>query len=173
MNTAIVKILLCLFLCSLSTADAGLVSVTGNYQLVDTGYRYYFTVQNTTDPLPNLHVGSFNVWPDSGPYSTVDSPPGWYAVLTPYTVFWSSGISPIWYDGIPPGQTLSGFNFTSPQLVTSMTYHVWMSNGTDVDGEVAEVSITPIPEPSSLLALGLGGLGILGTALRRRLGATG
>ena len=162
--------LISLLVLSVIAAGASLVSVTGQYETVDGGYRYGLTLQNTSEPLLDLHVSMFTVYLVGWPYTQVDSPPSWESSTRTYNVLWETSAVPsaTWGEGVPPGRTLAGFSFTSPVLVTSMGYHVWMSNGTDEDGEGGTVTVSLLPEPSALLALGAGGLGLLGAARRRR-----
>ena len=141
--------------------------VTALYEPVPGGYRYYLTVYNNTNPQENNHIEALDVYLTAG--SDVESPPNWdYTAIQYSMVHWGTAeTTGGWLKGIPPGQSLSGFNVVSPDEVNSFRYKVLWHNGTD--GNMLQGYAYPelIPEPSSLLVFA-GGLGAFAVLLRRR-----
>ena len=144
------------------------VTLSGLYAAVPGGYRYYVTVYNNTDPLLNAHVRYFDL--ELIPATDLVSPPNWSAwVLSPWFVEWSVG--PSWTDwpkGIPPGQSLGGFKATSSLPPGGIQYWGSATNALGDYFFTGTMVPTPIPEPSSLLALGCGLAGVGLSTLRRR-----
>ena len=144
----------------LSPASAS-PQVTAVYRQVEGGYRVSF----------NVTAGDYTVY--RWGFQRIDpfgltSPDGWYAtVFTRYTDWMAVSGN----DELLPGGTLVGCGATFPQLPTQIDYFVMQrAVPSACYGTVAPI---PIPEPSSLLALGIGGIGVLGAALRRRVRGTG
>ena len=88
-------------------------------------------------------------------------PLGWYTYVDTRSVGWDASESQY---VIPSSSALSGFGFIEDTIPTE--YSWWVSGG--AGGFTGTVVPTPIPEPSSLLALGSGFLALAGLALRRR-----
>ena len=144
------------------------VTITALYAPVSGGYRYYLTVHNNTDPAQNAHVWSFDTW--LLPASDIVCPFHWSAHVfyTDY-VDWSVGDSWLdWPYGIPPGESLSGFEFTSPTLPADIVYQG--SAGNELGGWYFGGRMAPqlVPEPGSLVALAAGLLALAGLAPRLR-----
>ncbi|MBP6962862.1 MAG: PEP-CTERM sorting domain-containing protein [Armatimonadetes bacterium] len=90
------------------------------------------------------------------------SPDGWYAtVFTRYTDWMAASGN----DELPPGGTLVGCEATFPQLPTQIDYFVMQRAVPSAC--YGTVVPTPVPEPSSLLALGPG-LAAVGWSWARR-----
>jgi len=143
------------------------VTITALYAPVSGGYRYYLTVHNNTDPAQNAHAWSFYTW--LLPAADIVCPFHWSAyVFSPWYVLWSVGESSFyWPYGIPPRESLWGFEFTSPTLPGEIRYTGEARS--DLGSWLFSGNMVPqlIPEPSSLLALA-GGLGALGLSRLRR-----
>ena len=130
--------------------------VTGWYQPLTEGYQLYFAVHNTLDDemITDWSITTADARDPFGPVGWMIYQDArkveWYAPDSAYRVF--------------PGQTLGGFGLVAESAPGTLSW--WMlSNKWSYVG-----SVTPalIPEPSSLLALGTGALGLLGLRLRRR-----
>ena len=144
------------------------VTITALYAPVSGGYRYYLTVHNNTDPAQNAHVWRFDTW--LLPATDIVCPFHWSAdVFKTYYVDWSVGESSAdWPYGIPPAESLSGFEFTSPVLPADILYQGGAGNELGVFYFAGRMAPQLVPEPLSLLALG-SGLAALGLCrLRRR-----
>jgi hypothetical protein len=68
---------------------------------------------------------------------------------------------------VNPETTLAGFN-SSMLTFDSTTYSVNVSGLTTAFGSVLSLDVSPVPEPSSLISLGLGACYLVGYARRRR-----
>ena len=153
-----VKYLLALLtiLATLQNAVAADPYVTGTYAPSLDGYLVQFTVHNTTvDEL---------VW--SWSILTFDAqnpvaPIGWHALTTSREVNWETRTPG---DMVQPGGNVTAFGYTSQSAPGTLHYSV----NSYVAGYSGSVTPELMPEPSSLLALGVGGLGLIGAALRRR-----
>jgi len=88
-------------------------------------------------------------------------PQGWRIYQDHREVSWRA--NDIAYN-IATGSSLSGFCLTSQAAPVQLRYSV-----TGFAGYSGFVTPQLVPEPSSLLAIGVGGIGVLGTVLRRRL----
>jgi hypothetical protein len=141
--------------------------VAATYQPVEGGYRYYLSVHNYLSPeWGNIVI--IDAYPLFGA-SGLEAPPLWNTGYNSWQVHWETDLGGHdWQDGIPPGQSLSGFSVVVPEILTSFTYHLMWYSGTDGTAAWGDVYPTPIPEPSSLLALCGGLMGLGGLVLRRR-----
>jgi len=160
--------LLCVCSIGQAVAEVPGVSISAQYAVVPDGYRYYLTVHNDSDPVQNLHVYQFHLEP--GPAWDLVSPPGWSgSVFDLYYINWSAGPGSFyWWKGVPPGQDLSGFEFTAATLPAEIQYAGSASAGSGVPSFGGWMTPVLIPEPSSLLALGAGLAGVGLPRLRRR-----
>ena len=142
------------------------VTITARYAVVASGYRYYLTVQNDSDPVKNAHVNYFAV--ELVPASDLVCPTDWSAyVFYPHHINWSTTTMAEWWKGVPPGSILSGFQFTAPTLPADIAYWGGAANELGSYGFYGRMLPTPIPEPSSALALG-SALAMLAILLQRR-----
>jgi hypothetical protein len=166
-------ITLMLLACVLSAAVADGARITAEYQPVAGGYRYYLTLHNDTDSSTNLHVYSFFalVTPDLSTPWDVEAPPGWHyrAYEHDTQVSWGTDGAPAtWYNGVPPGESLSGLNVSVATFSTSFYYSLYtFGGGATAPGWSGYAYPELVPEPSALVALA-GGLGALGLPLIRR-----
>ena len=138
-------------LCSFSLG-AGSVDVSASYLPYATGgYLVEFTASNhlDTEYLQGLTVHSSN-------RSSAWGPEGWYTYITYRYVAWGTEQQQC---VILPGMSKSGFQFVEDAIPSQ---YDWWAMGSDFN-YIGSVTPTPIPEPSSLLALGGGlmGLGLL------------
>ena len=147
------RITLCVVLLSISAfASAGTPYVTGLYEPVEGGYRLYFTLHNALEEkaIWYWYIATEDAFDPFGP-------PGWTIWHTFRDVQWRANST--WE--LPPGQSLGGFGYTAANKPSVLPYYI------DI-GYAGEVTMVLIPEPSSLLALAGGFLGLGGLALRRR-----
>jgi len=157
----------CLIFLVQGTAPAQEAWLTALYQPVPGGYRYYLTVYNGMAPESNNYVwsvdaGLLNGW-------DLEWPPNWeYSNAYGARVFWLTGGSAYWLQGIPPGGSLSGFNVSTPDLWASFQYRIMWYDGSYGSGVFGYAYPELIPEPSSLLALAAGLLALAGLAPRLR-----
>jgi len=168
---------LLLLACVLSAVVADDAWITAKYRPVSGGYRYYLTLYNSMATSTGNCVYALEAYvrPDLSPAWDLESPLKWdYTYISDWgSVLWATGgggdgWSGHWYDGLPPGESLSGFNVTTSTLVSSFRYDLAWSNGTSL-GSLHYAYAYPelVPEPSALVALA-GGLGALGLPLIRR-----
>lgn len=151
--------LICIIIGSLlcSSALASEPYVTGSYQQISQGYYVCFTLHN---PLGDKLLWTFSVATSDA--SNPVSPTGWSIYQTFREVNWETrNLAQM----VQPHSSSGGFAFISQSLPGSMGWSVHGSPSGDYRGSVTPA---PVPEPCSLLVLGMGGLGVLGAALRRR-----
>ena len=128
--------------------------VTALYQPVPGGYRYYLTVYNNVEPQENDYVWALDA--RLAPAWDLQCPPNWdSSEILYWQVHWATheAASGAWWKGIPPGQSLSGFNVTTPSLVSSFECRLHWYNGSYGGGVITYAYPELIPEPSSFLAL--------------------
>ena len=130
--------------------------VTGTYKQIAEGYQLSFVVHNT---MPCEYITSWSV-------STIDAtdlqaPEGWRVSLLTRDVSWS--VNEFKY-AVQPFINLGGFNFVASHAPTSYMWFIWSTTG----GSTGTVTLTQIPEPSSILALFGGLVTVGGFALSRR-----
>jgi hypothetical protein len=133
--------------------------VTGVYEPMEGGYRLYFMLYNTFDEEA---IRGWSVYTDDSLAPV--GPPEWNIYHTYKQVQWSTDELEPW-NRLPAGQSLGGFEYTAANEPDVLPYLIM---GAMTGGYVGEVEMVPIPEPSSLLALGGGLMGLAGLALRRR-----
>ena len=153
------RITLCLLLLSISAAaSAGTPYVTGLYEPVEGGYKLYFTLHNALEDeaIWIWYVATEDAFDPFGP-------PEWTIWHTFRDVQWQTDWKRPW-DRLPPGESLGGFGYTAANEPSVLSYYI----GGEINGYAGEVTMVLIPEPSSLLALAGGFLGLGGLALRRR-----
>jgi len=158
----------CLIFFVQGTAPAQEAWLTALYQPVPGGYRYYLTVYNGMAPETNDYICSVNARLLRG--WDLEWPPNWeYSGFYESGVYWATGGSHTWLEGIPPGGSLPGFNVTTADLAASFHYFLQWYDGSYGSGVFGYASPTLIPEPGSLVALaaGLLALGALSPRLRR------
>lgn len=164
------------FICSIfiltlpgiARADTPGVSITAYYKPITGGYRYSLTVNNNTSATDNWHLIDLHV--PIIPASDIASPTGWPGAYWPgYRVQWAYGPdNPDWWNGVGPGESLSGFDFTSTKLVTTGVL-AYAGARNDRGVTTFHYTFVPqlVPEPSALLTL-TSGLGMLGIPFLRR-----
>lgn len=132
--------------------------VTGWYEPVTEGYRLHLTVHNplVDEVVTNWYVATGDA---TGPFG----PAGWTVSQNSREVSW---YTPDPVRQVQPGQHLGGFGFGVRNTTSVLGWWMWSSR---TGGHVGWVTPSFVPEPSSLLALEVGGFGILGAALRRRI----
>jgi len=148
---------LCTLLASLVTSLASAApQVTAVYWTVGGGYRLDFTVR----------AGESRVY--RWGFDRIDplelaSPEGWHGSVFTRSTDWTANSTD---NELPPGQLLLGCAATFPELPTQIDYFVMQMAAPGA--YYGTLVPTPVPEPSSLLALGGGVLSLLGLRLRRR-----
>ncbi len=133
------------------------VTVEGKYWQGDNGYYINFTVNNDTwnDYLYELQVEVWfmkNAW----------NPDGWHNSINIREIDWHTDSQQYWID---PKENKSGFICFTSQILDQ--YPWWIDSYNDMYW--GSVTPTYIPEPSSLLALGLTLLPVGIGAMRRKL----
>lgn len=157
MRVLVVIAIASLALCAASHAAGPYVS--GSYQPVQGGYLLQFALHN-----PLAGEGLYRWFVATSDAMSPSAPEGWEINQDFREVNWHTSDSRyvVW-----SGQSLGGFSFISQGLPDQLHYSIVGSAGYS-----GSVTPAPVPEPCSLLALGMGGLGVLGTALRRRVRAS-
>jgi hypothetical protein len=150
-----------LLVCLPPPARAALVDVSAVYWPRQTGgYWLDFTVTNNLsgqDYIDILGIGVADAMAPSGPA-------GWRVTFDSLSVDWGKAeyVYAIW-----PGQSLSGFRFAQDRVYQQ---YYWSAQASDSWFGYAKA--TPLPEPSCLLVLGAGAVGLTGIAPRRRRAVT-
>jgi len=131
---------------------------TATYTQVEEGYRLNFTITAGLYSIFWFSINRIDVF-------DVDAPEGWGGEAGFRETAWWSYTSSY---NIQPGQTLTGFACTIPVLPEELGYYVnQMGAGGAYHGTLIPTA-DPVPEPSSILALFGGFVGMGGFALRRR-----
>lgn len=126
--------------------------------IADAGYDIYWFTLNFAPPVTLTNILSPSNWDLSSDFSSYID---WVSIPV--------GDPPIPIADIKPGDSLSGFSFTSNVQLTSLPFAVYL---TDPSGEPIPYSgnTAPVPEPSIILLLGTGLAGLVGlVGLRKRL----
>jgi hypothetical protein len=149
---SLLMIVLALTSCVWSAAPV----VTATYEPLSQGYLVRFVLHNT---LQQEYITQLTVVTNDA--TDLLSPAGWNVFQNFRQVDWDTP-NPSYQ--LQPGQIRDGFGFTSQNspgtLNLNITSNTWSYNG----------SVTPtlVPEPSSILAIAGGIVGLGGLALRRR-----
>lgn len=168
-----------LLACAICTARAEDAWVTAKYEAVSGGYRYYLTLYNGMAPSTGNYVYSLDMYTYNLWGFDQESPPKWdWNQIYSWEVQWATYDShDQWYDGIPPGESLSGFNVTLPGLSWTplhpglhiVHYKLSWSNGNGLYALFGDAYPELVPEPGGLIGL-VSGLGALAIPLLRRRG---
>lgn len=134
--------------------------VTATYQHLQLGgYQLNFVVY-----MDEFHGSSYEWGLSAISISDLEGPIGWNAGSDSRHTWWSTPFLSGYQ--IPPSGVLGGFSGTFATLPSQLNYYVSTTEG---GGGVADVLVpTPIPEPSSILALAGGLTGLAGLRLRLR-----
>jgi hypothetical protein len=132
--------------------------VTAAYTPVQSGYRLDFVLN-----LDQWHGSSYGWGLFTTAITDLTAATGWRAGTDFRSTYWDS-LAPQ-YD-VPPGGILRGSAGTFSTLPAQLDYFVEMTGpGAGFNGTLIP---TPVPEPSSILALAGGIAGLGGLAMRRR-----
>ena len=136
-------------------AQASVPYVTSTYQSTTEGYFLQFVVHNAVDG----YSGNWTI--ATGDATSPTAPEGWRIHQDFRQVGWD--VNEFEY-AIQPYQSLAGFGFTSQNPPGTLGWWIF-SGGWGYNGSVTP---TLIPEPSSILALGLAVSGLGAWVVRKR-----
>ena len=152
-------LILCLVVLTLSRLALAVPYVTATYYLQGSSYHFDFET-HMDDPVYDRGT-SWGL--RSTIFADLIAPIGWEAFSDFRSTQWFTRY-PDYY--IPAGTTLYGCSATASYVPSSLDY--FLSTTGPMNTYYGTLIPTPIPEPSSLLALGAGLLGLAGLLGRRR-----
>jgi hypothetical protein len=145
-------------------------------------WQYDYTLTNASDPIADAGYDLYDVWfefDSAATFTVLSLPSNWDLIDgsgfgESFSLYF--GTPPIGSD-IAPGESLSGFSFLFDYQAGALPFEATFVDPTDfftpiITNGNSSLSATPAPEPTTLLLVGIGLVGIAGFRKKklRRLG---